>query len=594
MLSARVVSVEGFFQLGTFGPASIQRDYVWEDKHSKDLFNDIERASRTLFDEPEHEGEIRISIADDKTEEEQAEDTDATLLLEQAPEDTLPGYHLGGVVLLNLGSNKLEVFDGLQRTTTLTILLCVIRDLTATASLRARIRCLIKDNAICRITLPGVDQTLKNEIQNDGQAVRSFRRTVGPRGMRIRQSRSIFHTHLRNYDQERLFRFGKFLLERTFMVVAQTEYRALARQVFITSNDRGVTLGPIDLFKSQLLTIAGDEQAAEIISGRWTGIMQVVRNDLDEFLRVYDFIKRRDPQGADHLAKLADQIEKRYGPDGILNVMDEILDYASAWVDLRGKFLHSPKSPVDFDIWKLRLFKWSEWKPLALAFYKDFRDKKGRTAVGTPSRAENLFWKRVAYLQRACMLITLIRFSASDREKIFAYALSQFVKGRDPFAAAKGALAFTPRQIERAPETLRTPLYDGDVRLSLLKWAEACLQSPESLRIELWRASVEHVLPLRPEPGSQWLTNFPDEDERFLACHSIGNLAIMDFPENEMISNRDFKFKLETIRAQAGKYRTLTDIADKTSWTYEEIHFRAERMIEIVCTNLNIAPSPQS
>ncbi len=168
------------------------------------------------------------------------------------------------------------------------------------------------------------------------------------------------------------------------------------------------------------------------------------------------------------------------------------------------------------------------------------------------------------------------------------------MKGRDPFAAAKGALAFTPRQIERARETLRTPLYDGDVRLSLLKWAEACLQSPESLRIELWRASVEHVLPLRPEPGSQWLTNFPDEDERFLACHSIGNLAIMDFPENEMISNRDFKFKLETIRAQAGKYRTLTDIADKTSWTYEEIHFRAERMIEIVCTNLNIAPSPQS
>ena len=45
-------------------------------------------------------------------------------------------------------------------------------------------------------------------------------------------------------------------------------------------------------------------------------------------------------------------------------------------------------------------------------------------------------------------------------------------------------------------------------------------------------ASVEHVLPQRPAPGSQWLSDFPDEEERFSACHSIGNLALMDYAEN--------------------------------------------------------------
>ncbi len=107
-------------------------------------------------------------------------------------------------------------------------------------------------------------------------------------------------------------------------------------------------------------------------------------------------------------------------------------------------------------------------------------------------------------------------------------------------------------------------------------------------------ASVEHVLPHRPAPDAQWLKDFPDEEERFSACNSIGNLALMDHSENVKVSNADFHLKLPVIKAQSKKYRTLAGIAGKTIWRAAEIRERAAKMIGFACTQLNIPRSAQS
>ena len=65
---------------------------------------------------------------------------------------------------------QFEIFDGLQRATTLTILLCVIRDLTSSDGLRSRIASLIRDGSVNRLVFPGADHTLSSEIQAPGQA----------------------------------------------------------------------------------------------------------------------------------------------------------------------------------------------------------------------------------------------------------------------------------------------------------------------------------------------------------------------------------------------------------------------------------------
>jgi hypothetical protein len=595
MLSARVLPVEEFFRLGVFAPARVQRDYVWDEAQSEDLLNDVERACAEGFRTAEEGGAARISVADDDDCEDAA-DAEAGLLPETR-EDAAPAYHLGGVVLRRLGDGRFEIFDGLQRATTLTILICLVRDLTASPDLRDRLQALVETRGLNRVSLPGADGTLPKEIQAAKQTLKNFRRDVCARGKRIRRSRGKFHSYLKSWDQNRLSWFATFLLERTLLVVAETTDADLAGQVFITANRRGLQLTPVDIFKGQLLEIGEGDGATEKIARAWDGLLLILGDEIEPFLQALDFIKRRTPQGPDHLTKFADFLETTYGAARILEAMEEMRDYASAWVELAVRLKQS-SSPIEHrDVWRLRFFKWSEWRPLALAWYKDYRDLRNRTARGVGERAEKTFQKRFSALHRACMVLTLAKFSAADRAKIFGKAISQW-KGRvDPLSAKgarPGALTFSPQQLARAAETLGSPLYDDDIRLSVLRWIEAGL-SGETVHPDLPFATVEHILPRRPEAHSQWLRDFPNEEERFAACHSIGNLAIMDYDPNVEIANRDFERKLPVIREQSEKYRTLAGVAAVASWTQGAVRARAAAIVRDVWRLLNIpGPVPAS
>jgi Protein of unknown function DUF262/Protein of unknown function (DUF1524) len=583
-LSARVLPVEEFFRLGCFIPACVQRDYVWDAEQSEDLFADIERACTAYAPEPERDGEPVISVADGTADEAEAAGEDTPV---PAPPEEAAGYHLGPMVLLRADAGRFEIFDGLQRATTLTILLCVIRDLTGSVDLRARIGSLVQEGSANRLLFPGADHTLSTEIQTPGQTRKSFRRTVSARGLRMRRSRSIFHGYLSAWDQDRLTRFADFLLSQTLLVVSETGSRTLARQVFITANDRGVQLTPLDLFKGQLLDLAGTAVAADMVARRWNGILHVTGDGIEDFMRAYDFAKRCEPQGADHLAKLAASIEKDYGPDRLEEVLNDILRHASTWVSFQEKLNTAPDLEDGLDVWRLRFFKWFEWKPVALAWYHAYSLKRGQKAGGAETKAGKLFRLRFAAMHRICMMMMLAKFSANDRARIFGRALSQ---SRNPFSTSPqrpGALTFRANQIERIQETLGTPLHDDETRLSLIRWLET-MHSGAGVDAGTAIATVEHVLPRRPAKDSQWLLDFPDEEERFSACHSIGNLALMDYAENVKITNSDFHLKLPVIKEQSQKYKTLAGIADKTSWTPAEIKERAAQMIDFACHGLNI------
>jgi hypothetical protein len=592
LLSARILSIEDFFKLGTFTAASVQRDYVWDAKHSEQLFNDIDRACSRQADEPGENSEAHVSVLREEGEDEVHDAEPATSDWREHPEEITPGYHLGGVMLHRLDSGRFEIFDGLQRATTLTILLCVIRDLTGSVSLRSRIEGVLQAGQFQRISFPGADFTLLTEIQTAGAAAKNFRRTVSERGRRIRETRNKLYSYLKSWNDARLSQFANYCLERTFLVVAETQSQSLARQVFITSNDRGVNLRPIDIFKGQIFDIAGADQVADVLTKYWDGLLHIVGDGLEEFMRAFDFIQRQQPQGPDHLTKLADYIEKNHGAVRLHAVLSEIHLYASAWHDLHTKMKQSAGVVSYPDIWRLGFFKWFEWKPLALAWFKELRDSLGKEG-GTGAKAVKTFEKRFEGLHRACMIVALARFSSADREKIFGNALKQWRLRRDPLSARglrPGALTFPPRQLARAIETLSTPLHDDEIRLSLLRWLES-VSGAGDLAADTGYASVEHVLPQRPAPDSQWLIDFPDEEERFSACHSIGNLALIDYAENAKITNLDFRLKLPTLQEQSKKYKTLAGVADKTGWKAAQIRERASVMIALACKELNI-PRP--
>ncbi|MFP6004122.1 DUF262 domain-containing protein [Helicobacter pylori] len=116
---------------------------------------------------------------------------------------------------------------------------------------------------------------------------------------------------------------------------------------------------------------------------------------------------------------------------------------------------------------------------------------------------------------------------------------------------------------------------------------------PKPKRIEKNDFHVEHILPQNPDPSSQWVKDF-SEEERELYTHSLANLTLLGGEKNTIASNKDFKEKKEIYMGHAVKlgkdkrgreqtfkvmtcYKMTIDIAHHyTEWTPKSLEKRKE------------------
>ncbi|WRB48819.1 DUF262 domain-containing protein [Helicobacter pylori] len=114
-----------------------------------------------------------------------------------------------------------------------------------------------------------------------------------------------------------------------------------------------------------------------------------------------------------------------------------------------------------------------------------------------------------------------------------------------------------------------------------------CIQMDKNLH-------VEHILPQNPDPSSQWVKDF-NEEERERYTHSLANLTLLGGTKNSQASNLDFKDKKkiymgEEIRLSKKRpfkvmtcYDTTKYIAHHyTEWTPKSLEKRKEELIKII------------
>ncbi len=115
---------------------------------------------------------------------------------------------------------------------------------------------------------------------------------------------------------------------------------------------------------------------------------------------------------------------------------------------------------------------------------------------------------------------------------------------------------------------------------------------PKPKRIQMSEFHVEHILPQNPDPSSQWVKDF-SEEERELYTHSLANLTLLKGAKNSQASNLDFKDKKEiymigkTIKPNNKRtmtcYKMTIDIAlSYTEWTPKSLEKRKEELIQII------------
>ncbi|MFP6072381.1 DUF262 domain-containing protein [Helicobacter pylori] len=105
---------------------------------------------------------------------------------------------------------------------------------------------------------------------------------------------------------------------------------------------------------------------------------------------------------------------------------------------------------------------------------------------------------------------------------------------------------------------------------------------------------IEHILPQNPDPSSQWVKDF-SEEERGLYTHSLANLTLLGGTKNSQASNKDFKEKKEIYMGKPVAldnkkpfkvmtcYKMTIDIVHHyTEWTPKSLEKRKEELIQII------------
>ncbi len=122
---------------------------------------------------------------------------------------------------------------------------------------------------------------------------------------------------------------------------------------------------------------------------------------------------------------------------------------------------------------------------------------------------------------------------------------------------------------------------------------------PRPKRIQTNDFHIEHILPQNPDPSSQWVKDF-SEEERECYTHSLANLTLLGGKKNTQASNLDFKdkkkiymgeeIKSNKIKSNKKKpsrvmtcYDTTKDIAHHyAEWTPKSLEKREKDLMSII------------
>lgn len=496
-------------------------------------------------------------------------------------DDETPPYFLGAIVLsLEIGSNAAQIVDGHQRLTTITILLAVLRDLDPDGSARlgrfltARgrrpeqiggavlsARPLDLDFFHREILSPDATTRLAEEttVENDAQAnmlsvalaFRGVLETISPRA--------------------RLW-LSEFVLRRCVIVEVSAPYQEQAYKIFTVMNARGKDLKDNDLLKAELLGhIHPDRQQ------RFTAVWERLESKLGEasFAQLFSCIRMiHSPAKArkSTVAEIRERLNPAAKPEYFIEKELEPKGEAYLLLLKADLQLGAQSERANLLLRALGRLRNRDWMPPAVSFLVD-RAPKGDELLQFLTGLERLAYGMLLQnadenmrISRYAKVVQAIRKNAPIQEILEVMDLTDHDR-----RTARMVLAGSFNQKEQ----IRVPV--------LLRLDEHLSGGVAYYRMPI--ITVEHVLPRKPAPDSDWIANFPDEKERKFWTERLGNLALLPRKINSLAGNFDFEKKKFEYFSENGvtPFAITTSIIQKTKWTPEVIEQRQRQLFDMAC-----------
>ena len=488
-------------------------------------------------------------------------------------------YFLGSIVTIKNGLQA-QIVDGQQRLTTLTILLCVLRELASTNGdtndthhyIYAPGRESAGIQGHYRLTVRERDREFfQNNIQQMGRLLPLLERP--PASLPDSQKRMLENArYLYNALAEREEKLRKiltqFLAQRCYLVVVSASDQNSAYRIFSVLNDRGLDLSPTDILKSDIIGAL-----PENIRARHTEIWEKIEEDLgrDRFSELFAhirmiFMKRRQRETLqeelqNHVLKAVDRL------DFIVKVLEP---YAEAYATVTGASYEGTGGSGEVNRYLRHLEELDnfDWIPPAMAGYR------------RSHRDPDLFLRFVRNLERLAYAMFIVRANVNRRTSRYAAVLRAIDQEEDLYGVSS-PLQLSSKEIADVLRALDGPIYSRSrVPRPLLLRLDSLL-ADEGARYEHSKITVEHVLPRNPERNSQWLRDFPDEEKREEWADKLANLVLLSRTKNIRALNYDFSRKKKEYfqRGGAAPFALTTQVLAEDEWTPAVLQRRQKELI---------------
>lgn len=505
-------------------------------------------------------------------------------------------YFLGSIVLIkNDRDPKSSVVDGQQRLSTLTMLFAVLRSLMPDAAdditdfLYKKGKISLGEKNEYRLTAREEDADFfRLNIQEPGGIAQLVVNTekLEDSHLRYRENAILLLDKARALLPSELIALWQFLANDCSLVVISTPDLDAAYRIFSVLNNRGLDLAPIDIIKAQVLglirTTAG-ETKSRAYAKEWSHIERSLGRDAyGELFGHIRSIYAKKKQKYTLVKEFQEHVTEYKSP---IDLIDKVIKpYAEVWGFVRDAAFEATEHAEiinEYLSWLNRV-DFKDWVAPALVFFKRFRQKPQLLAD---------FFKS---LERMTYFLLVTKVGINERIEAYAALIKEIEV--DSFNGDPSEL--TQLDLTDAQKKEFIAALDGDIYRKLTRARMALSLRLESLICDgskkqvFNHLSLEHVLPQTPPADSQWITWFPDEEERDSWTHRLANLVPLHIRKNPAASNYDFATKKDVYfrgKGTASPFVLTQEVRTEEEWTPAILAERQQRLVGILKEHWNLA-----
>lgn len=514
-------------------------------------------------------------------------------------------YFIGSMVVYKKAKQFFGVVDGQQRLTTITILLCILRDAFSelkqydmAEGLHQLIERKDRDNKsdfvlktetsfpyfqeyIQKYGNPDLDVNIRQEEQNLKRAHKVFKDLVKSSMLSVDLDSTISKEEKDKVKVSRLKEIRDTVLNLNIIfVVLDNEDDAYL--IFETLNTRGKDLELSDLVKNHFAKHLKAKGAVDNAKLKWGQILETIHGssaDLSVDMFIYHYWASR--YEAVPLKKIFPVFKKRVSKDSAKEYLDSLLEDSKIYRSIHDTAYDWTKNEIEVSrsLSALQMFKVSQQTPAILSLVRAFRDgvikySKLRDAV---SAIEKFHFQFTA--------ITSSRSSGgiSAMYSSFARRLYEAENSQD---AANEIANLIEKLRARRPSldefkvSFRAVMYTNLIskQRNLVRYILRKVSEHEGYKYPKGydELTIEHIHPQSViDHKKGW---------DFLSVGKIGNLMLLDQTANGKVDVKNFKEKIEFLTSNG--YVVPKELVGLNEWTAEEMWKRTDNIAELCYTKI--------